>query len=267
VNAYEIGLKKNFGRTLQANAALFYYDYSGMQVPISIIPTSGGLSGTSQSIFFNVPKAVSQGFELETIWQPIDHLQVLFNYSYLDAHVKEAHNVVDPSDPAAIQQGATPDVTTTSIDAFTGLPVKGQSLSGNSLPNAPKNKVALNVNYTFELSSGSITTGATYVWRDKQYGSIFDRSYYEAPAYDQVDLRATYKDKDNKYTVIAFVKNVFDDLGYEAGTTASRRAGYLPPFVLGRAGFAPVAVDQGIASTYTLTPPRTYGIEFQYRFF
>jgi iron complex outermembrane receptor protein len=238
-----------------------------MQVPISIIPTGGGLSGTSQSIFFNVPKAVSQGFELETIWQPIDHLQVLFNYSYLDAKVKEASGVVDPADPTAAQPGATPNVTTTSIDAFTGRPVRGQDLDGNHLPNAPSNKVAINVNYTFEMSAGSLTAGATYVWRSEQYGSIFDRDYYKAPSYDQVDLRAIWKDADDKYTIIAFVKNVFDDLGYEAGTTAGRRAGFLPPFVLGRAGFAPVAVDQGSASTYTLTPPRTYGIEFQYKFF
>jgi iron complex outermembrane receptor protein len=267
VDAFEVGLKKTFARTLQANAAIFYYDYQGMQVPISIIPTGGGLSGTSQSVFFNVPKAVSQGFELETIWQPIDNLQILFNYSYLDATVKEASGVVDPADPTATQPGATPNVTTSSTDAFTGLPVRGQNLDGNHLPNAPENKVALNVNYTFDLASGSLTAGATYVWRSEQYGSIFDREYCKAPSWDQVGLRATWKDKDNRYTVIAFVKNVFDDLGYEAGTTASRRAGFLPPFVLGRPGFAPVPVNQGISSTYTLTPPRTFGVELQYRFF
>ena len=43
----------------------------------------------------------------------------------------------------------------------------------------------------------------------------------------------------------------------------SRRAGsiYTPP-----AGAPIVNVVQGIASTYPLTPPRTYGIELQYRF-
>jgi iron complex outermembrane receptor protein len=81
-----------------------------------------------------------------------------------------------------------------------------------------------------------------------------------------VDLRASYKDKDNRYTIIAFVKNVLDDLGYEGGATASRRAGFVPAYTVGRPGFAATPVLQGIASTYPLTPPRTYGLELQYRF-
>jgi len=272
VNAFELGLKKDFGRTLQVNAALFYYDYQGMQVPISIIPTSGGTSGTSQSIFFNVPKAVSQGFELESIWQPIDHLQILFNYSYLDAHIKEANGVLDPADPTAVAAGATPTTalaacaTGTACDVFTGNIPRGQNLSGNSLPNAPKNKIAVNLNYTMEFERGSLIPSISYIWRDKQFGSIFDRSYYEAPSWDQWDARLTWKDKDNKYSIIAFVKNLTDNLGYEAGTTASRRAGFVPAFALGQPGFALTPVNQGIASTYVLTPPRTYGIELQYRF-
>jgi iron complex outermembrane receptor protein len=126
--------------------------------------------------------------------------------------------------------------------------------------------VAINVNYTVDLAPGSITGSVNYIWRDKQYGSIFNRSYYEAPSWDQWDARLTYKDRDNKYTIIAFVKNIFNDIGYEGGATASRLAGYVPPFVLGQPGFTPVPINQGIASTYTITPPRTYGIELQYRF-
>jgi iron complex outermembrane receptor protein len=275
VNAFEIGLKKDFGRTFQANAAVFYYDYQSMQVPISIVPTTGGIGGTTQSVFFNVPKAVSQGFELESIWQPIDHLQILFNYSYLDAHVKAATGVVDPADPTAVAAGASPQTpltacassATPACDVFTGNVSRGQDLSGNNLPNAPKNKIAINLNYTMTFEQGSLTPSISYIWRDKQYGSIFNRTYYEAPSYSQVDGRVTWKDRDNKYSVIAFVKNVFDDLGYEGGAAATRRAGFIPAFAAGRAGFAPVPVNQGISSTYTLTPPRTYGIELQYRFF
>jgi len=50
------------------------------------------------------------------------------------------------------------------------------------------------------------------------------------------------------------------------------RAGTVPAYVAGTipAGgnaTTPVPILQGIASTYTITPPRTYGIELQYRFF
>ena len=62
------------------------------------------------------------------------------------------------------------------------------------------------------------------------------------------------------------MKNLFDDLGYEGGATASRRAGFVPAYTLGQPGIGPVPVNQGIATTYFLTPPRTYGLELQYRF-
>jgi iron complex outermembrane receptor protein len=273
-NAFEVGLKKDFGHTLQTNMALFYYDYSNAQVPITIVNNTGS-PGPSQGVFFNVPKSVSQGFELETIWQPIDHLQILFNYSYLDAHVTDAKGVVDPADPSALQAGAKPTGVggtcaanpTGSCDIFTGNLTRGQDVSGSNLPNAPKNKVAFNANYTWVLDTGSVTGSASYIWRDKQYGSIFNRSYYQAPSWSQTDLRLTYKDKANKYTVIAWAKNVFDDIGYEGGATAGRRAGLVPAYTLGLPGLRPTPIVEGIGSTYTITPPRTYGIEVQYRFF
>ena len=38
LDAYEVGAKRDFGRTLQVNAALFYYDYGGMQIPLTVQP-------------------------------------------------------------------------------------------------------------------------------------------------------------------------------------------------------------------------------------
>ena len=281
-DAFEIGLKKNFGRTLQTNIAAFYYNYKDAQIPLTIANTTGGIA-TANSIFFNIPEAVSQGIELESIWQPIDHLQILFNYSYLDAHVTKGSGVVDPADPTAVAPGAKPvaalapctslpgGATNSLCDVFTGSAQRGQDLKGGNLPNAPKNKVAFNVNYTMDFEPGSLIGSVSYIWRDKQYGSIFNRSYYQAPSYDQWDARLTWKDRDNKYTVIAFVKNIFDDLGYQGGASAARRAGFVPGYVTGiplsnPASAASIPVTQGIASTYLLTPPRTYGIELQYRF-
>jgi len=288
-DAFELGMKKDFGHTFQANVALFHYTYKNAQIPISVAATNGGI-GASQSIFYNIPESVTQGFELETTWQPIDHLQILFNYSYLDAHVTNSKGVIDPADPAALDPQARPIITAAactaaagtpaacSVDAFTvGLPnggfQRGQDLSGQNLPNAPKNKVALNVNYTWVFAAGSLTGSASYVWRDEQYGSIFNRSYYKSPSYDQVDLRATWKSEDKKYSIIGFVRNVGDTVGYEGGAGAGRRAGVVPLHVTGltpgagQTAATSVSIVQGIASSYTITPPRTFGVELQYRFF
>jgi iron complex outermembrane recepter protein len=273
-DAFEVGLKKNFGSTLQTNIAVFHTKYENAQVPISIVPTGGGLAQV-QSVFYNIPKAVTQGVEVEATWLPIDNLQILFNYSYLDARITEALGVIDPVDPTAVQPGANPvgplltcaAAPAGSCDVFTGNVQRGQNLDGNHLPNAPEHKFTFNVNYTWQIGPGSLTASASYIWRDEQYGSIFDREYYKSPSYDQVDLRATWKDADDRYSVIAFVRNAFDEIGYEGGAGASRRAGFVPAFALGQAGFAARPVVEGIASTYPLTPPRTFGVELQYRFF
>jgi iron complex outermembrane receptor protein len=279
MDAFEIGLKKNFGHTLQTNIAIFYDNYENDQVPITIAATNGGLA-QANSVFFNIPKAITAGFELETTWQPIEHLQVLFNYSYNDAHITSGTGVVDPVDPTAVAPGARPVGALTSCaalpadsslcDTFTGNAQRGQNLKGGNLPNVPKNKVSVNVNYTFDLPGGSLTPSVSYVWRDKQYGSIFNRDYYQSPSYDQWDARATWKSEDKKYSIIAFVKNIGNTVGYEGGAGASRNAGSVPAHALGitsptgAATYIPVL--QGITSEYTITPPRTYGIELQYRF-
>ncbi|MDB5427685.1 MAG: hypothetical protein JWR43_1660, partial [Phenylobacterium sp.] len=140
---------------------------------------------------------------------------------------------------------------------------RGQDLSGNQLPQSTKNKVAFNATYTWEMERGSLSPSVSYIWRDKQYGSIFQRAYNEAPSWSQVDARLTWKDRDNKYSVIAYVKNLFDTLGYDGGAVGSRIAG---------SNFAGVGVpltnvvQPGFNVSYPLTPPRTYGLELQYRF-
>jgi iron complex outermembrane receptor protein len=276
-NSYEIGLKKNIGRKFQANLALFYLDYRDFQAPVTVVDTSGGV-GQSQSVFLNVPKAVSYGVELESTWAPIDHLQVMLTYAYNDAHITDLKGVVDPADPTAQQPGAKPigalvpctssDPTkpggNAACDVYTGFVQRGQDLSGNQLPQSAKNKVALNVLYTWEMDAGSLTPSVSYIWRDKQYGSIFQRAYTESPSWSQVDARLSWKGKDNKYTVIAYVKNLFDTLGYDGGATGARLAGTLP----GATVASPVrnVVQPGFDITYPLTPPRTYGVEVQYRF-
>ena len=271
-NAYEVGLKKDmFDHTLQTNLAIFYLDYQDFQAPVTVPAVSGGFA-QSQGVFLNVPKAVSYGVELETIWAPIDHLQILLSYAYDDAHIKTLSGVIDPADPTGVQPGAKPIGALTTCaaspaspcDVFTGNAVRGQNLSGNQLPQSTKNKVALNATYTWETEHGSLSPSVSYIWRDKQYGSIFQRFYNESPSWSQVDARLTWKDKENKYSVIAYVKNLFDRLGYDGGASGARIAGTN----MGASVASPQVnlVQPGFNTSYPLTPPRTFGVELQYRF-
>jgi iron complex outermembrane receptor protein len=290
---WSFGIKKEFGRRLQVNVAAFYDPIKGYQAPLTVVDTGGGLA-VSQSRYVNIPKAITQGVEVEAIWVPVDNLQVMFNYAYNDAHIKELSGIVDPADPAALQPGAKPlgalasctgtGTTKTATnpnpnplcDVNTGLVQRTQDLSGNNLPQVPKNKIALNVNYTFYFGSGSLIPSINYIWRDKQYGNLFTRKYNEAPSWEQVDLRVTYKDRNNKYSIIAYVNNVFDTLGYDGGATGTRQSGIYSAATIAAAGLTPgvpsqvvpgtVNAVQGLSTSYPLTPPRTFGVEFQYRF-
>jgi iron complex outermembrane receptor protein len=229
VNAYEVGLKKSFGRQLQVDAALYYLDYINLQAPVTVVPP-GGLP---VSAFVNVAKSRSTGLEADAIWAPTQGLRFMLDYSFDDTRIEKSDQFID--------------VNAAPIDAAGDRPKV--NVVGNKLPQAPKNKVAFNGNYTFYLDSGSLNFGASYVWRDKAYSNIFTQSYNEAPAWSQVDLRTSWTPKDNKYQIIAYVKNVGDSKGYDAAVNGSQRA------------------TTAAAQNLELIPPRTYGVELHYKFF
>jgi iron complex outermembrane receptor protein len=305
VDAFELGLKKNWGPTLQTNIALYHYDYKNLQIPIGVVQ-NGSLMGIAVSqattSFYNTPKSRSQGVEVEVLWQPINNLQLIANYSYIDAEVRKGF-AVDIVDPTAAQPNAQPIHTIAQCQAggaavagdcvldepTAGLPGGGfqriQSLRGNDLPNAPRNKIALAANYTWNFDPGSLTGSISYSWRDNAYGSLFQRWYSKAPSWDQWDARFLWKDSKDRFEVIGYIKNILDDVGYDQGATAERIDGQVTnllyganpagltcsPIARGAANPAGGAVGtiyciQGIRKTYYTTPPRTYGIEVRYKF-
>ncbi len=281
VDSFEVGYKKTFFHTLTADVAAFYYNYSNLQIPITIVGTAGGLTQAATA-FYNVPSAVSRGVELEANWQASRNLAFLFNYSYLDAY-SASGAIVDVADPDAIAPGAKPlpnlPGTPWTADAFTGGTAascaapgstgvgcqKFQSIAGNRLPNAPRNKIAINANYTFHFEAGTLNASASYIWRDTQQGALFTRAYNTSPSWDQYDARITWTAASGRYKVIFFGKNIFNTIGYDAGAYGTRVIGTVNnnPFL----GQASTTLNQGIGSTYSVTPPRTYGVEVDYKFF
>jgi iron complex outermembrane receptor protein len=169
-------------------------------------------------------------------------------------------------DPLAIAKGAQPVGTGLPTSpsfpfALSALGVTNaitrnvlQSVKGDALPQAPKNKISFNANYTWVFDPGNLTLSATYVWKDKSYAGVFTRQYFEAPAWDQVDFRGTWSGDHDRYEIIFFVKNLFNTLGYDAAGGAT--AGYT----------GNVANPTFQQTAFDLTPPRTYGVELHYKF-
>ena len=253
VDDIEIGLKKTLlDHTLVIDADAFWYNYTNDQVPLGV--ANGSLTLTE---FLNIPKAISEGIELTADWRPIRHLDLNVTYG-LDRTVITSNCVSaggtptgacyeDALDPFATAPGARPVGGITSAGTFL------QSVKGDALPQAPENKVAFNVNYTWEFEPGNFTASATYVWKDKSYASIFTRTYDEAPSWSQVDLRVVWSGNHDHYEIVGFVKNLFNTLGYDAAA-----AGYIA------GGGTPATMAQ--VPAFDLTPPRLYGVEFHYKF-
>lgn len=230
VNSYEIGFKKDFER-FQLNLAAFFLDYRDLQAPVAV-----RVGATNVTQFVNIAKSESYGVEFSGIWRPVDALRLTLDYGWNPTEITESVPLVNVND----------NVNTGAV-----------SVVGSALPQAPEHKVAVNGTYTFALDGGNLIAGATYVRRSKSYATVFAREFDSAPAWDQVDLRALWMPTGGKYTIIAYVKNVFDEDGYAAAVGAAQRNNN-----------AAVPSDQFAngARNFELTPPRIYGVEVQYRF-
>ncbi len=237
VDNYEVGLKKNFGGRFQLNSAVFYADYKGFQAPLRVILNPA--TGTAGTQFLNLD-ARNWGVELEAQWAPLDNLLIFGSYAYINAEVQEGCCFVDTNDPTAIKPGANP---------VGGTPTaRTQDLAGNRLPMTAENKINLGANYTFDFEAGSLTLGATYTYTDEMQTTVFAQSNYTAPSNEVVDFRALWKDVDDRFTIIGYVKNAFDEVAYQSSTSTG---------LTGAGTFR---------RTVKLNFPRTYGVELQYRF-
>jgi iron complex outermembrane receptor protein len=243
VDAYEVGAKKTVGSQFQINGAAFYYNYLNEQQPVSI-PSPAGVP---VSDIFNVPSAHTYGLELEAVWQPIDPLMINAQYTYLNSTVasmdgKCFENTVDPlAILPGSNRGACPVVAG----------IQEVDLTGSHLPETPPNKVSVNANYTFTFESGHLLLGASYIWKDRTFGSIFNNPQALAPAYSQVNLSAEWDDAQDRYTIRGWVNNVFNTTGYDIVT----------PYNL-----APAGLPYDIVSAKSLTFPITFGAELRVRF-
>jgi iron complex outermembrane recepter protein len=176
-----------------------------------------------------------------------DALNLYLSYAWLDTEIKDTRCFIDGDDTGYDGGLVSPQGRPCASGPFPLGSQIGQRIDGGSLPSTPNNKVALNANYTWYRPAGNLTFSGTWTYRDEAYYSVFTRDHNLAPSYSETDVRLLWNEPEDRYTIIAFAKNVFDQEGYEAaGATMSA---------------------WGVQSrTRSLTFPRTYGIEAQFRF-
>jgi iron complex outermembrane receptor protein len=238
LNSYELGWKQQFGGRFQFNTAVFFYDYKDFQAPLSVQLPGGTFFATQ---FLNLD-AESKGIEVETVWSPIDAVRLFVNASYVDSEITRGCCFQDTTDPLGQAPGAK-----------VVNPVNGaQTLEGNSLPNAPEVKYTVGANYTWNFTPGTFTVGGTYSFTDDLQSNVFNNPNARADSNEIADFRLLWNDAQNRYSIIGFVKNAFDEEGF-----------------IRSAGSSPVAQSPttlGSRRTVGLIYPRTYGAEVQFRF-
>ncbi|WP_174292166.1 TonB-dependent receptor, partial [Sphingomonas bacterium] len=177
----EAGAKGDlFDRKLSFSLAGYHNDYTGLQLRAGV-PAGG-------AIITNAGSAVINGFELELTARPAANTRLSANTSYTDATFN--------SFPRAV------DLFNNFVDA-----------SGNTLPNAPRWQFFVQAAQDFPLRNDWIVTAAAnYRWRDTiyYYFTNQDAATLRNGPGGTLNLRASIKSPDDKWSLAAFVNNVVD---------------------------------------------------------
>lgn len=217
VTAYEVGMKSQFSdNKVRLNIAAFYNDYTDKQEenrdPV-----------TAVAIWENAGEAELYGLELEMLASPFEGLQLDTTFSYLHAEY-------------------TDFMTSDQLNADIGL----QDLSGNTLPRSPKYKIALGMQYRWDLAeNGRIAARINYAWQDEQYFRSFNTTRDLQNSYSKSSGSLSWLSSSEVWSVKLFVDNIQDK---EVVGNMTQNSPIL-----------------GGTMNYTYEPPRTYGITISYQ--
>ncbi|OLF73965.1 hypothetical protein AWH62_07390 [Maricaulis sp. W15] len=197
----ELGWRSDlFDNRLRINGAIYQTDYQDLQ--ISAVPDIGS------PFTANAANAEVTGFELEYSWSPTPNLTLSGSTAYIDATFK---------DFTVFEQGA---LRVRDGERMRGIPEWTTSLSGQ---------------YVHAIPQGTLIFRGDYVWQDERVSNDQD---IHAPAWDRTDLRVTYLSPDDRWSLSAWARNVFDEVywlrvGPEVTAPASMRRALEPPQTFG----------------------------------
>lgn len=175
--SYEVGSKFNWGGgAVRSNVALFYYDYTDLQV--SAFNQPGELS------ISNAADATVQGIEIENEWLISASWMLIFNYALLDATYDEY---------------MAPLNTTTLVD-----------VSGNQLNASPSNTFNLGLQHFMLSDLGEWRFRVDYSWQDEQYFTAFNQEVSSQGAYGLLNANVALAALDESWEVQVYARNLTD---------------------------------------------------------
>jgi iron complex outermembrane receptor protein len=222
--SYEIGTKTQWlDNRVRLNAALFRTNLKDIQANFYD-------SATNQSITFNAGEFESQGLELQLTALLTEQFTLSGDVSLLDTE----HTERGILQPCYFGQTAAEGCIEVGPGQF------AQDIYGRSGVNAPEVKYNVNGRYDLLMSSMPFDASATvsYTWTDdNSFQLLYDPSASYQDSYGTLDVTLGISDKQGRYTVALFGKNVLDEnfVTYkysDAGRNVAARGTY------GRGSFA-----------------------------
>ena len=238
---YELGMKAGLlnNRAL-LNVALFRTNFTGFQQSAGFYDADGVFRTTLHSI----GALRTQGLELDGVLRVNRALSLNGALGLVDAKIMSfengpCYNVLNAAGTAVVANAsclANPKYNNTKV----------QNLAGKTLPNAPKVKFSLGGQYDIALPERSFDAYVTgsYRWQSNTQFSLNQDPTTIQGAYGIVNLGAGLKDRAGRYTLSAFINNVFNKL-YANGLGTQ----------LGNGTFSTAST---LVNSTTWTPPRDY---------
>lgn len=211
VYAYEIGLKSEWlDRTLQLNAAAYYYDYQEVQ---GFTQVFNEVTGTVVTKLGNLGDAEHTGVETDLVWLPLAGLTLRASVAWMDVEIVD-------SDTIALSQD-------------------GQAVPIEGLRRAFAPEWSYSLEGRYEWSIGSSLRAAVqlnYSWRDdlSDEDSSFSRVDLAAFSHEDFQLlngRISVSDAGDRWSVALIGRNLTDE-EYWTSTSTDDLASY--PSITGR---------------------------------
>jgi len=208
VTTYELGFKTDWlDNRLRINPTLFWNQYQNLQQTATVISP---ITNAPVSVRTTAGSAHTNGFELETIAEPLDGLILTNDVSYLNTRYDNFPG------------------------AGTNLDSGVSGATGNQLPYSPRWQLYSQAVYTLPLSvPGTTTLGADVSYETSYFSDVFNYYQNRIGAQAYADAFASYTTPSGHWTASVTGKNIFNRLQYQslsfAGSSNSWEGPVSPP--------------------------------------
>jgi outer membrane receptor protein involved in Fe transport len=206
--SYEAGAKTSLlDNRVQLEGSGYYYDYSNFQ-------TSSRPDNSPIAVTVDSGTATAYGFEASVTAQATQALSVFANYGYI-------HAEFDDTDSNGNRQ----------------------VLAGNTFRLTPEHSFAVGAQYVRPLGDSGVElfVTPTFSWKSRVYFEETNLPAISQGAYGTANLRTGFRTDDGRWTVTAYVQNLFDrEYLIDAGNTGG--AFGVPTFIAGTPRFYGVEV-------------------------